>query len=61
VFGNVTPQPAFARLAALFGVPDNYQLIDPQAVAQQVGESMEQIGSVTGAPPTPQQAPAPRG
>jgi hypothetical protein len=46
---------------ALFGVPANYQLIDPQAVAQQVGESMEQLDSVTGAPPTPQQAPPPRG
>ena len=47
---------------ALFGVPANYQLIDPQAVAEQIGESMEQLDSVTGAaPPTPQQAPAPRG
>jgi hypothetical protein len=46
---------------ALFGVPPGYQLIDPAAVAQQVGENMEQLDSVTGAPPTPQQAPAPRG
>lgn len=47
--------------AALFGVPPGYQLIDPQATAQAVGENMEQLDSVTGAPPTPQQAPAPRG
>jgi hypothetical protein len=52
--------------AALFGVPAGYQLIDPQAVAQQVGENMEQLDSVTGATPTPapapaQPAPAPRG
>jgi hypothetical protein len=46
---------------ALFGVPPGYQLIDPQAVAEQVGENMEQLDSVTGAPPTPQLAPAPRG
>lgn len=48
--------------AALFGVPAGYQLIDPQSIAQQVGENMEQLDSVTGAQPTtPQQAPAPRG
>jgi hypothetical protein len=47
--------------AALFGVPAGYQLIDPQRVAEQVGESMEQLDSVTGAPPAPQQAPDPRG
>ncbi|MGD9981529.1 MAG: hypothetical protein AB7H66_10145 [Hyphomonadaceae bacterium] len=46
---------------ALFGVPPGYQLIDPQRVAEQVGENMEQLDSVTGAPPTPQQAPDPRG
>jgi hypothetical protein len=46
---------------ALFGVPSNYQLIDPQAVAAQVGENLEQLDSVTGAPPATQQAPAPRG
>jgi hypothetical protein len=46
---------------ALFGVPPGYQLIDPQRVAEQVGENMEQLDSVTGAPPTPQEAPAPRG
>jgi len=51
--------------AALFGVPPGYQLIDPQAVADQVGENLEQLDSVTGAAPptttTPQPAPAPRG
>lgn len=46
---------------ALFGVPAGYQVIDPQAVAEQVGENLEQLDSVTGAPPAPQQAPAPRG
>lgn len=35
---------------SLFGVPAGYQLIDPQAVADQVGDSMEQLDSVTGAP-----------
>ena len=47
--------------AALFGVPAGYQLIDPHAVANEVGQNMEQLNSVTGAPPAPQQAPAPRG
>ncbi|MDX2274462.1 MAG: hypothetical protein NW206_03340 [Hyphomonadaceae bacterium] len=37
--------------AALFGVPPGYQLINPQAVAEQVGEQMEQLDSVTGAAP----------
>lgn len=46
--------------AALFGVPAGYQLIDPHAVAEQVGENMEQLDSVTGAPPAPQQR-APNG
>jgi hypothetical protein len=46
---------------ALFGVPPGYQLIDPQAVAEQVGENMQQLDSVTGAPPTQQPAPSPRG
>lgn len=40
-----------AQDATLFGVPAGYQLIDPQAVAQQVGENLEQLDSVTGAPP----------
>lgn len=47
--------------AALFGVPPGYQLIDPQAVADQVGQNMQQLDSVTGAPPVQPQAPAPRG
>jgi len=49
--------------AALFGVPAGYQLIDPHAVAEQVGRNMEQLDSVTGAPPTTNTtpAPAPRG
>lgn len=46
--------------AALFGVPPGYQLIDPQTVAEQVGENMEQLDSVTGAQP-PQQQRAPNG
>ncbi|MBK8544646.1 MAG: hypothetical protein IPL62_14515 [Caulobacteraceae bacterium] len=45
--------------AALFGVPPGYQLIDPHAVAEQVGENMQQLDSVTGATPTQQPAPAP--
>lgn len=44
--------------AALFGVPAGYQLIDPQAVADQVGENLEQLDSVTGRQPAPAQ---PRG
>lgn len=48
--------------AALFGVPPGYQLIDPQAVAEQVGENLEQLDSVTGAQqPQQQRAPAPNG
>jgi hypothetical protein len=39
--------------AALFGVPAGYQLIDPQAVAAQVSEQMQQLDSVTGAAPLP--------
>lgn len=52
---------------ALFGVPAGYQLIDPQAVAAQVGENLQQLDSVTGATPAPaatpppQPAPDPRG
>ena len=46
--------------AALFGVPPGYQLIDPHAVAEQIGENMEQLDSVTGAAPATQ-TPAPRG
>jgi hypothetical protein len=46
--------------ASLFGVPQGYQLIDPD-VADQVGENMQQLDSVTGAAPTTQQAPPPPG
>jgi hypothetical protein len=45
---------------ALFGVPPGYQLIDPQAVAEQVGENMQQLDSVTGAAPPQQTAPQQR-
>ncbi len=45
--------------ASLFGVPPGYQLIDPQAVAQQVGENMDNLNSVTGGgQPAPQPTPA---
>jgi hypothetical protein len=47
--------------ASLFGVPQGYALIDPQGAAEQIGENMEQLDSVTGAPAAPQQAPDPRG
>jgi hypothetical protein len=48
--------------AALFGVPPGYQLIDPEAVAEGVGERMEQLDSVTGdgATPAPTQQPVQR-
>lgn len=45
---------------ALFGVPPGYQLIDPHAVAEQVGENMQQLDSVTGAPPVQPATPAQR-
>ncbi|MGE0596834.1 MAG: hypothetical protein AB7P07_10725 [Hyphomonadaceae bacterium] len=41
--------------AALFGIPPGYQVVDPEAVAEQVGETMEQLDSVTGAPNAPAQ------
>jgi hypothetical protein len=44
--------------AALFGIPPGYQMIDPEAVAEGVGERMEQLDSVTG-DDSPQQQPAP--
>jgi hypothetical protein len=47
--------------ANLFGVPAGYQLIDPQRVADEVGENMQQLDSVTGAPAAPQTAPDARG
>jgi len=46
--------------AALFGVPPGYQLIDPQRVADEVGENMQQLDSVTGDGAN-QPAPDPRG
>ncbi len=49
-----------AQDATLFGVPAGYQLIDPQAVAQQVGENLEQLDSVTGAPPAQPTTTTPR-
>ena len=45
---------------AMFGLPAGYQVIDPQAAAEAVGESMEQLDSVTGAPQATTPAPAPR-
>lgn len=46
------------QAANLFGVPAGYQVIDPERVVQQVGETMEHLDSVTGATPAPA-APAP--
>lgn len=49
-----------AQDPSLFGVPAGYQLVDPQAVVEQVGETMQHLDSVTGAPTTaPPPAPAP--
>jgi hypothetical protein len=49
-----------AQDAALFGVPAGYQIIDPQAVAEAVGDTMQEIGQVAGDPKTPPTAtPAP--
>ena len=45
---------------SLFGVPTNYAMIDPEAVAEGVGERMEQLDSVTGDDSTPPPA-TPRG
>ncbi|MBI1251420.1 MAG: hypothetical protein GC189_08105 [Alphaproteobacteria bacterium] len=39
--------------AALFGVPQGYRLIDPQAVAEQVSDTLQQLDSVTGDAPPP--------
>lgn len=52
------PQPA-----SMFGVPPGYQTIDPTAVAQQVGDTMQHLDSVTGSGTTPapaQTQPQPR-
>jgi hypothetical protein len=48
------------QAASLFGVPPGYQIIDPEQVVERVGDTMEQLDSVTGAAPTPTPAP-PRG
>lgn len=47
--------------AAMFGVPAGYQLINPQAVAEQVGEQMQQLDSVTGEQPAAPTTAAPPG
>lgn len=38
---------------ALFGVPAGYQVIDPQAVAEKVGETMQDLSKVAGDPKAP--------
>ncbi len=48
-----------AQDAALFGVPPGYQVVDPQAVVEGVGQTMDQLDSVTGAPTTAPATPAP--
>jgi hypothetical protein len=50
-----------AQDAALFGIPAGYQVIDPQRMAEQIGENLERLDSVTGAPEPPREAPSPRG
>ena len=45
---------------ALFGVPPGYQTINPEAVAQSLGQRLDQLNSVTGAPQQ-QPTPAPHG
>ncbi|MBL8550014.1 MAG: hypothetical protein JNJ73_08500 [Hyphomonadaceae bacterium] len=47
-----------AQPARLFGVPSNYQVIDPEAMARQVGETLEQLDSVTGKAKAPVAQPA---
>jgi hypothetical protein len=42
---------------ALFGVPPGYQVIDPTTVAQQVGNTMQHLDSVTGSGATPGASP----
>jgi hypothetical protein len=36
---------------SLFGIPQGYQVIDPNAVAQRVGQATGQLNGVTGPPP----------
>jgi hypothetical protein len=38
---------------ALFGVPPGYQTINPEAVAEGVGQRLDQLNSVTSTPPRP--------
>lgn len=45
----------------LFGVPTNYAMIDPDAVAEGVGERLDQLDSVTGDDSTPPATQRPRG
>ena len=48
--------------AALFGIPPGYQIIDPEAVAQSVGDTMNDLNKVQGNATTPASttpAPAP--
>lgn len=39
------------QAAALFGIPQGYQVIDPATVAQRVGAATDQLNSVTGGAP----------
>ncbi len=48
------------RNPSLFGVPPGYQMINPETVAQSLGERMDQLNSVTGASQR-QPAPQPHG
>lgn len=47
-----------AQPVGTFGVPAGYAVVDPQAVVEGVGATMDQLDSVTGAPATPAAAPA---
>ncbi len=50
------------QAASMFGVPPGYQVIDPSAVAEQVGNTMQHLDSVTGEPaPTPSAPARPHG
>lgn len=42
-----------AQDPSLFGVPAGYQVIDPQAVAEKVGETMQDLSKVAGDPKAP--------
>jgi hypothetical protein len=47
-----------AQAARLFEVPATFQIIDPEAMAKQVGDTMEQLDSVTGKAKAPLAQPA---